>query len=615
MEWAYHFTDFRLGRLLATIPLRDVELSDVLSGAAEGKAVVPLSSRALRNRDPFLSTTPRRTCMWAERRELDDRTGRVVASSVPWAGLVMKRSRSRVGRSMALSMVTWESYFLRRLLRDRTFVQGDKFTIFRALVRDAVRQVTVTPDRPATPMRVWGPIRSRDLSREDYDRVRADGWAPRPYNDPPVAQAARALAARFRSGELIYEDWSYAGYPDSLSVFNGWLLDAYSDTGRHDDPAGWLEEYARQWATMPAPAAAALIIYGHMNKGRAMFEDWTWRPGSRVLPNGNTQAWDGSPQVVKDYNDELQARWRDAGRPDALGWLRQYVHANGPDERLYHPLAATDPNRDPGTIYVQPGTPLIPGSEVPVAPDFPLVPPHLLPLDTLDGPLSGVRADRTYLASDLKPTLEALLELGRSGDGFDWKLVPYMERAGDLNSFRVRLALGSPRLGRIASPDLQWSTLPEHSRLRWGYIADCTVVEDGSLANNRITALGEGNGPTQLRAVAQSAPDLAAGVPLYESSLAGSTADLRTQGSVDSYAAGALAAGLSSQVKVSGVVVRGDVTPTLPTVALGDDATLHLDESMTGEALRITGQIVGRKINPPQQGSTELVTMDVQGVG
>jgi hypothetical protein len=72
--------------------------------------------------------------------------------------------------------------------------------------------------------------------------------------------------------------------------------------------------------------------------------------------------------------------------------------------------------------------------------------------------LSGVLADRTYLASDLKPTLEALTELGNSGAGFDWRLAPVMATPGDLRTFRVRLDLGYPRLGRIAPAGLRWST-------------------------------------------------------------------------------------------------------------------------------------------------------------
>lgn len=258
--------------------------------------------------------------------------------------------------------------------------------------------------------------------------------------------------------------------------------------------------------------------------------------------------------------------------------------------------------------------PPVPG---PDAAAYPVIPPHLEPLTDTSGPLSGVAADRTYRASDLKPVLSSCTELADSGGGFDWRLIPYMDTPGDLTTFRVRLALGHPRLGRIEPPDLRWSTDEGDSYDRWGHIADLSVAEDGSGVHNRVTALGEGSGPDQLRSVADSTgtsrDEVASGYPLYETSLGSSTNDLRTQDSVDGYAVGALLAQLGSELQVSGIAVRGDLTPTLDTYTVGDDAAVRIVDTSSGQAVTVIGQCIGRSITPPGPGSTEQVALDVQG--
>jgi hypothetical protein len=244
---------------------------------------------------------------------------------------------------------------------------------------------------------------------------------------------------------------------------------------------------------------------------------------------------------------------------------------------------------------------------------YPVFSPHHAPMMTTDGPLSNVYVDRNYLASDLKPVLEAIQELANEGDGFDWHLQPFMATPGDLSSLQVRALLGYPRLGRNTPADLRWSTDRADARRRWGHIAELTLTEDGSGVNNRVTALGEGQPPEQLRSVANSYAERASGFPLYEDSLGSSSADNRTQSQVDGHAYGALSAQLASQLVVSGIKVRGDVTPTVDSYALGDDATLQIGEALTGQPVTIVGQVVGRTIEPGEPGRTETVTFDVHG--
>lgn len=402
VRYRYHFTDFRRGVLLATLPMTGVKLTSVLSGASSAEGVVNLSSASVRARDPFTATVTRRSCMWAERQEIDPATRSVADSRLVWGGIVMARARGHAARSMKITAVSWESYLQRRLTPSIVFKQADKFLIHRWLVSEGF-------------------------------------WQP------------------YITGSLL-----------------------------------------------PMSPHTAGLDYG-------------------LLDGPNPPDW-----------------------PD-----------------------------------------------------------------------SGVKADRTYLATDLKPVLENCKELASSGAGFDWRLVPEFGTAGDLSTMRIRLDLGYPRLGREEPADLRWSTDPADSRTRWGYIDDLTIADDGSNVHNQVTALGEGTGPNQLRWVANSRgtdrDEEASGYPLYETSLQSSTSDLRTLDSVRGHAEGALLAQLSSETTISGIAIRGDLAPTLTSWDVGDDALIRIGETTTGRPTDAVGQIIGRTIQPPEQDGTEKVTIDVQG--
>lgn len=243
-----------------------------------------------------------------------------------------------------------------------------------------------------------------------------------------------------------------------------------------------------------------------------------------------------------------------------------------------------------------------------------VVMPHLLPT-TQAGNLSGQLMDRTYVPESEKPVLEAAIQLGNASDGFDWRLVPYRDTDA-AQTFRMRLDLGYPRLGRVAPLDLRWSD--DDNDTRSGQLLDYTLTEDGSAVNNLVTALGQGSGPTQLRSgidAAEVGRDEVGefGYPLYEGTLGGATHDLETQDALDRHVRGAMLAGLASEVTLTGIEVRGDLAPNLSRYQVGDDGTFVLDSSTTGQPVTIVGQIVGRTIKPAQQGRTERVTMDVQG--
>lgn len=575
VRWRYHFTDFRTGRLLATLPLAGVQLGEVLSGASDASGTLVVSSEQVRRRDPITATVPRRTCLWAERQELDPGTGGIADSRVLWGGVVMKRTRQHSTRSIKIDAVSWASYLARRLVTGRAYAQADKFAIMRGIIAAGARQVPAYDEPPpGSPEQRFPPVLVGTVTQAAWDALYAAGWRERPEVEelPPVTQAAILLAERIRSGGTYAEDFTWPGMPAVVNAYNGALMDATPGVDWRDRPA----------------MIAALEAYANRN-----------RPARRLYH----PLAPATPAPVA-YRDVTDGTWQALL---AAGWKgRPYDQA----ERLWPPPELA--------TYVLPAVPAPPPVTFGYTTAYPQTPPHLGPLLTLGGSASGILADRTYLASDLKPILEAANELAASGYGFDWRLVPYMEAAGDLSSFRVRLALGYPRLGRTAPADLRWSTDRADARQRWGYVSDLTLTEDGSPVHNRVTALGTGTGPDQIRAVADTIDlpwrnENASGYPLYETSLNSSTNDLRTVDAVAGHARGMLFAQLASEVQVSGIKVRGDLAPTLSMYEVGDDLTVKIGAETGGAPLVIVGQLVSRTIAPNEQGSTEQVALDIQG--
>lgn len=231
--------------------------------------------------------------------------------------------------------------------------------------------------------------------------------------------------------------------------------------------------------------------------------------------------------------------------------------------------------------------------------------------------LSGVLADRTYLASDEKPVLEAAKELASSGDGFDWRVLHRRDPA-QANRFLAELDLGYPRLGRITPPGLTWAaTDDEGPSGAPGELLDYKVTETGQ-ANNYVTAIGSGTGPLQLRSTATGAmvgrDEEGSGWPRWEGTLGGATQELTTQATIDSHVRGAILAGFASELQIGAVTVRGDLAPYVDSYAIGDDLQLELGRLLRpDQELAAVGQLIARKLEPPEQGRNERVTMTLQG--
>jgi hypothetical protein len=206
VRWRYHFTDFRTARLIATLPLSGVKLTEVLSGVGTADATLSLAP-AVRARDPFTATVPRRTCLWAERQVLDPDSGGLLDSRTMWGGIVMSRKRSAVS-GMSLKCVSWEGYLARRRIgRDLRLPYSDTLGIGRILIREAWRQPAVGAFPEVSPhhqpmLDISGPLSGSYVDREYLASDRK-----------PILEALNQLAGAGVGGF----DWRLDPYMDAFA--------------------------------------------------------------------------------------------------------------------------------------------------------------------------------------------------------------------------------------------------------------------------------------------------------------------------------------------------------------------------------------------------------------
>lgn len=225
--------------------------------------------------------------------------------------------------------------------------------------------------------------------------------------------------------------------------------------------------------------------------------------------------------------------------------------------------------------------------------------------------LAGVTSDRTLVGDDLKTVLETASSIAKGGDGLDWRIRPGIDPATGRFTKTLEVA---PRLGRVGVPELRWQT-SSRGRAPNEVIA-YTYEEDGTGIANLVVGLGAGQPPAQLRSTATAAQlgiaELALGWPLLERQYSGGE-ELKQQATLDRHTLGVLAAGYEAEHRVTGLTVRGDLSPTLDRYTLGDEVRLDLDDPLQPTATTVLGRVVTRRIAPGQPGRTERVAMELGG--
>lgn len=291
VEWRYTFCDLLTNRTLAVLPLRDVDLTETIGGPGAGKGTVPLSSEAVRARDPWGATTPRRTICWAQR--VHYRGGAEVAAPVLWHGIVWDADPTPTG--ITLDLATPESYYEKRLVpRDHRWDQTDDAVMLRDLFRMAEEE----------PRGRLGLLYTDTLAGVRSDRSLV-------YDDlKPVLEVAQSIAS---AGDGL--DWRIRPGIDPASGAFTKTLEVAPRLGRKPVP-----ELTWQSAS-PARAENEAVGYSYPIKGSGVVNtviglgDGQGETGLRSRATaadlGNTELEDGYPLLEAAYTGGSQLKTQD----------------------------------------------------------------------------------------------------------------------------------------------------------------------------------------------------------------------------------------------------------------------------------------------------------------
>lgn len=211
---------------------------------------------------------------------------------------------------------------------------------------------------------------------------------------------------------------------------------------------------------------------------------------------------------------------------------------------------------------------------------------------------SGILLDRTYYQYELKTYYNALQDLSRAEDGFDFNILAEYDGSGAPSK---RLVLGYPRIGDTYSstnPDSIMFEMPAN-------IVSYNYPEDGSIAANKVYALGAGSNEGKLISIQQDSTKFSNGWALLEEQA--NYSDVTDQTYLDQLALGQVNA-VSYPPTVIKIVVPAFVAPEFGTYKIGDDARLKIQDVRFPNGLDEIYRIVGLSVQPGES-APERVTL------
>jgi len=211
---------------------------------------------------------------------------------------------------------------------------------------------------------------------------------------------------------------------------------------------------------------------------------------------------------------------------------------------------------------------------------------------------SGILVSRTYYDYELKTYFNALQDLSRADDGFDFNIAVVYDGSGEPTK---TLVLGYPRIGTVYSstnPNAIVFQLP-------GNIVDYEYPEDGSIAANTVHALGAGSNEGKLIASASDTSKFLDGWALLEEQA--NYSDVTDSTLIAQLATGQVLA-VSYPPTVIKVIVPAYEAPVFGTYEVGDDARLIITDVRFPNTLDEVYRIVGVSVQPGEDGP-ERVTL------
>lgn len=205
---------------------------------------------------------------------------------------------------------------------------------------------------------------------------------------------------------------------------------------------------------------------------------------------------------------------------------------------------------------------------------------------------SGINITRTYNGYELKPLYEALLELSRFDDGFDFSIdVAYDD---DFNIVKT-LNLDYPRRGEPYSEASVSALVLEFP----GNVISYQFPEDGAGVANYMYGIGQGQGAEALRSEQEATGQLANGWPLLEQSI--SYTDINDQAVLDGVTNATLQV-WQDPITVIECVTEGYNYPLIGTFDTGDDVRLVIRDPRFRNGYDSVWRVAGYSITPGEAG-------------
>ena len=218
---------------------------------------------------------------------------------------------------------------------------------------------------------------------------------------------------------------------------------------------------------------------------------------------------------------------------------------------------------------------------------------------------SGVLVDRVYYDYELKTVFNAIQDLSRQRNGFDFDIDVYYDNITGLpvkafNTFY-------PKLGTTwsaSNPSALVFNFPA------GNIVEYEYPEDGSIVANRIYALGAGSNEGKLISVAEDVTKFAEGWALLEEQ--SNYSDVTDQQVLDELAVGQVNAQSYPPTTVK-VVVPPFVDPVYGTYQVGDEVRLMIIDNRFPQGLDEIYRLVGLSVQPGEDGPERATLTLTQG--
>lgn len=218
---------------------------------------------------------------------------------------------------------------------------------------------------------------------------------------------------------------------------------------------------------------------------------------------------------------------------------------------------------------------------------------------TFTPPATDRKRDRVYLASERKYAGEAFEQLSAVIDGFDWRI----DSRWSGESIEREFILSHPRVGRRSAESQLTIDLdaPGVEMNEWS--------EDATGSSTRHTAIGAGDGDSQLMSTVVDMPAIAAGDPLLDSTEA--LKDVSDPGTLNGHAAQGLVDHRATE-GVPSLRIRSDREPRFGSYIAGDDVRVRMsagENPFFPDGIDRTQRITEWRLTVPDEGGPEMVDL------